>query len=1011
MIGKLIQKIFGTASERHIKKLMPLLEEINEIFEGLSSLTDEELSAKTVEFKAYINKKAADVRSEIEEIEGMMEESEDPQEHARMAERLEELRDEEYALEQEALDDIMTEAFAVVKETCRRLVGKEFVLTGSRTTWNMIPYDVQLLGAIVLHRGMISEMKTGEGKTLVSSMPLYLNALVGKGSHLVTVNDYLARRDAEWNSPIYNFLGLKAGVVSDKVEPHSPERKGEYDLDITYGTNNHFGFDYLRDNMSQRAAGRVQRGFYYCIIDEVDSVLIDEARTPLIISGPVESKINARYSQWVGHVENLVRKQINLSTRLLKEAQDHLDNEEEDKAATKLLMVQRSTPKNARFLKMVKQPGIQKLINQMEANFLRDKNMHELDAQLFFAKEERESSINLQDKGMIELSPSNPELFVLPDLQYEIDKIEMNPDLSDDEKKKGVKQLYDTYTERSEITHAINQLLKAYTLFEKDVDYVVHEGKVVIVDQFTGRLMPGRRFSDGLHQALEARERVKVEQETQTFATITIQNFFRLYRKLSGMTGTAATEAQEFYEIYKLEVISIPTNKPVIREDNEDIVYMTRREKYNAILDEIEARHKEGRPILVGTVSVEVSETLSRMLKRRGISHSVLNAKHHEKEAEIVARAGRQGAVTIATNMAGRGTDIKLGDGVPDLGGLYIIGSERHESRRIDNQLRGRSGRQGDPGSSVFFVSMEDDLMRLHAGGERIASLMEKMGTPKDEPLVHPMVSSSIERAQKRVEMQNFSIRKHLLEYDDVMNQQRTVIYQKRNEILDSTNPVPNFRELVSEEIERLVDETTDPSVPSSEWDWDSLTQTFSRLFLTKPPVDEDTKKGQIDEVLREAALESFEKKRHFLGDEIARDLLRWAMLGAIDTKWKEHLHSMDTLKEGISLRSYAQKDPLIEYKKEGYETFLSMLSEIARESILRFFHTQVRVSPEQLERSRKLSAKHDRVGSFDKRMLAEKEKQGESTQPVRRQTEEKVGRNDPCPCGSGKKYKHCCGR
>ncbi|MFP4459975.1 MAG: preprotein translocase subunit SecA [Candidatus Zixiibacteriota bacterium] len=1023
MLGKLLEKVFGTSSERACKKLWPIVEEINKKAEEFEkTLTDDELKNKTNEFKEYINEKAEPARSQIRELEEELKTIEDPEQYTAYLNRLDELGEEEYALEQDALDDIMVEAFAVVKDTCRRLVGQEFTLTGHKSVWDMVPYDVQLLGAIVLHHGNIAEMKTGEGKTLVSTMPLYLNALVGKGAHLVTVNDYLARRDAQWNGQIYEFLGLSVGCIDDSINPHSKERREQYHRDITYGTNNQFGFDYLRDNMSTKAEDRVQRDYYYCIIDEVDSVLIDEARTPLIISGPVESKIHEKYRQWVSHVSDLVRKQAALSNRLLREAKEDLENDREEEASIKLLMVQRSTPKNKQFMKLTKEPGIQKLINTAEANMMRDKRMHEIDDRLYFAKDEKGGSLNLQDMGLEEIAPDNPETFVLPELGYELDKIDRDPDLSEEEKAKKKQKLYTEYAERSEDIHAINQLLKAYALFEKDNEYVVTGGKVVIVDEFTGRLMPGRRFSDGLHMALEAKENVKVERETQTFATITIQNFFRLYHKLSGMTGTAITESEEFYEIYKLDVIEIPTNKPVIRKDHEDVVYMTRREKYNAILDEIERAHANHRPILVGTTSVDVSETLSRMLKRRGISHAVLNAKQHEKEAEIVADAGRGGAVTIATNMAGRGTDIKLGEGVVEAGGLYIIGSERHESRRIDNQLRGRAGRQGDPGSSRFFVSLEDDLMRLHAGGDRIASVMEKVGTPKNEPMTHPMVSSSIERAQKRVEAQNFAIRKHLLEYDDVMNQQRTVIYSKRNEILDSENLIPKYREYVEDFVESLIEIHTDLKSPPDTWDWDAMKAEFSRVFLLQLDLNE-SEDTDLHQTLLERGWSAFKLKSDILGEIITRDLMRWAMLTTIDNKWKEHLHAMDTLKEGINLRSYAQKDPLIEYKKEGFDAFVEMLDEITKDTLVRFFHTQVRI-PENMMDTTNLKTRHESVQSFDEKQMAAASIRAEKpspqsagrgapqkkTAPIKKEGP-KVGRNDPCPCGSGKKYKHCCGR
>jgi len=1011
MIGKLLQKIFGTASERAIKKIKPILDEINQIYEGLSNLTDEQLAGKTDEFKKRIAERCSDINNEIISLNDDVQHAENIDERENLLNRIDDLKDDLYNAEREILDELLPEAFAVVKEVCRRLVGKEFTVTGHKLLWDMVPYDVQILGGINLHMGKISEMATGEGKTLVAAMPLYLNALIGKGAHLVTVNDYLAKRDSQWISPIYNFLGLSVGCIDDNLEPHSDERREQYHKDITYGTNNQFGFDYLRDNMASRAIDRVQRDFYYAIIDEVDSVLIDEARTPLIISGPVPSSIDEKYKKWVSPVDILVRKQRNMSNQLVADAEKYLEEGENDKAGEALLMVERTTPKNTRFLKLIKKSGVQQLISKAESIHLRDKTMHELDANLYFAKEERESSINLTDKGSADLSPGDKDMFTLPDLGYEIDKVDRDDSLSEEEKSIQKKKIYETYSERSETLHAISQLLKAYTLFEKDVDYVVKDNKVMIVDEFTGRLMAGRRFSDGLHQALEAKENVAVGKETQTYATITLQNFFRIYKKLAGMTGTALTEANEFWEIYKLDVVSIPTNKPIAREDFEDNVYLSRREKYNAILAEIEKHHSAGRPILVGTVTVEVSETLSRMLKRKGISHSVLNAKHHEQEAEIVSEAGRLNAVTIATNMAGRGTDIKLAPGVKELGGLHIIGSERHDSRRIDNQLRGRAGRQGDPGSSVFFVSMEDDLMRLHAGGERIASVMERVGAPEGEAMVHPLVSSSIEKAQKRVETQNFAIRKHLLEYDDVMNQQRTVIYSKRNEILDTEDLTLKYRELILEFVTGLVEDFTDRNRPPSDWDWSSIHAEFSRVFLTKLDLDNvgEIKNRNIEEVIFEQAWHAFELKKTILGEEIMRGLMNFALIATIDKKWMEHLHAMDTLKEGINLRSYAQKDPLIEYKREGYDIFVEMLADITKDSLLRFFHTQVRF--ENPHMPRRLQTKHESVSAFDKKALTNnKSDQTPKAQPMKAE-EKKVGRNDPCPCGSGKKYKQCCGK
>ncbi|MEW5994725.1 MAG: preprotein translocase subunit SecA, partial [Candidatus Zixiibacteriota bacterium] len=704
----ILEKIFGTKHERDIKRMQPLMAEINEHFERLQSLSDEQLQAKTDEFKQRL-------------------------------------------ADGETLDDIMTEAFAVVKEVCRRLLGQTWQVCGLPVTWDMVPYDVQLIGAIALHQGKITEMATGEGKTLVATMPTYLNALTGKGVHIVTVNDYLARRDREWMEKIYEFLGLTTGVIQNQMT--NAERREMYECDITFGTANEFGFDYLRDNMSQRAEDRVHRNYNYAIIDEVDSILIDEARTPLIISGQVESSVHDRYRQMKSTVDMIVRKQTVLINDMIANAEKLLEEgkaDDEFEAGIMLLAARRGAPKNKRLLKILKEQGMQKLVTDVESAFMRDKKLHEIDDRLYFYIDEREHAIVLTDNGTSLLTKDEQKMFEIPDISTMLSEVEGDTSLSPEERQKKTDEIYRIHGERSEKVHAINQLLRAYSLYEKDVEYVVQDGRVMIVDEFTGRILPGRRYSDGLHQAIEAKEGVTVEAESQTLATITLQNYFRMYDKLAGMTGTAETEAQEFFDIYKLDVMVIPTNKPVIRDDNDDRIYRTRWEKYKAIINEIEEKHKKGQPVLVGTISVEVSETLSRMLKRVGIPHNVLNAKQHQREAEIVAHAGERGAVTIATNMAGRGTDIRLGDGIVDLGGLHIIGTERHEARRIDRQLRGRSGRQGDPGSSIFYLSLEDDLMRLF-GGERLSNVMDRLGVQEDEVITHKMVTRAIERAQKRV--------------------------------------------------------------------------------------------------------------------------------------------------------------------------------------------------------------------------------------------------------------------
>ncbi len=999
MFEKFITKIFGSKHQRDIKKIQPQVEEINRIYPGLSTLSDEQLTAKTEEFKKRL-------------------------------------------AEGETLDDILPEAYAVVKDTCRRLVGKKWDVSGIQITWDMIPYDVQLIGGVVLHNGKIAEMATGEGKTLVATMPIYLNALSGKGVHLVTVNDYLARRDAQWMGEIYKFLGLTVGCIQNEM--NNDQRRVQYTCDITYGTNNEFGFDYLRDNMAIHLEDRVQRGFFYAIVDEVDSVLIDEARTPLIISGPVAADSN-RYAEMKPLVENLVRKQTALVNKMLSEAEELLQQGKEYEAGAKLLTAQRGSPKNKKLMKLKKEGGLAKLIHDVENDFLRDKKLHELDDLLYFSIDERENTTNLNELGRNLLSPEDQQLFVIPDLVESLHQIESEDSVSEAEKIKKKEELYKLHSERSEKVHNIGQLLKAYGLFEKDVEYVVQDGKVLIVDEFTGRLMPGRRYSDGLHQAIEAKEGVKVEGETQTWATITLQNYFRMYEKLAGMTGTAVTEAPEFWEIYKLDVTSIPTNEPVRRLDFDDVIYRTKREKYNSIIEEITECHKVGRPVLVGTVSVEVSETLSRMLKRAGIPHSVLNAKYHQQEAEIVAGAGQFGAVTIATNMAGRGTDIKLAQQVvkskgcrlvaeptkpgvepcPYLEelncyenvpcGLHIVGTERHEARRIDRQLRGRSGRQGDPGSSRFYMSLEDDLMRLF-GSERIARIMDRLGIKEGEVIQHGMVTKAIERAQKRVEAQNFSIRKHLLEYDDVMNQQREVIYDRRLSVLEAENLKEEAVGLIGQTVDAKVEQFTHEEYPEN-WNLEGLQQELRRLFLldVKFPPEQipNLEKEDLKQKLTGAVMEIYNQKEKAVGEEVMRKLEKFAMLSVIDDRWKEHLYEMDQLKTGIGLRAYGQRDPLIEYKKESYRMFQELVEKIDEGIVETIFKLQVAERAPASARRRlapELQLVHQETTGMGLRAGESPQEEATPTkrQPVR--VGEKVGRNDPCPCGSGKKYKKCHG-
>lgn len=1011
MLGKVLSIVIGSKQERELKRLWPIVERINKIYDGLRSLSDEALRMKTDEFKQRLQNG-------------------------------------------ETLDDLLPEAYAVVKEACRRHLGKKWIAGGNEITWEMVPFDVQILGAIVLHEGKIAEMATGEGKTLVAVMPLYLNALTGRGVHLVTVNDYLAQRDREWMGPIFEFLGMSVGCILTDMEP--AERRKQYECDITYGTNNEFGFDYLRDNMAIDPSEIVQRGHYYAIIDEVDSVLIDEARTPLIISGPVD-RSKHQYHRIKGPVERLVQKQNLLVNRLLADAEKILKNNPDDayEAGIKILQALKGAPKNKRLMKMLQEPDIRRLMEKVEMDFMRDKKMPELEAELYYVIDEKGHTIDLTEKGRLELSPDNPDMFVLKDIVDEIAKIESRTDLDPHQREKMKEKVLQEHEVKSEQLHNISQLLRAYSLFERDVDYVVQDNKVIIVDEFTGRLMPGRRWSDGLHQAVEAKEGVEIERETQTLATITIQNYFRMYEKLAGMTGTAATEAQEFEHTYKMSVVVIPTNKPVRRVDYNDLIYRTKREKYNAVLDEIERLHKKGLPVLVGTISVEVSELLSRMLRRRGISHNVLNAKNHAREAQIVKDAGQAGMVTIATNMAGRGTDIKLGEGVvkceaccincdedcntyPPCAqkkkredylecyddvpcGLHIIGTERHEARRIDNQLRGRAGRQGDPGASRFFISLEDDLMRLF-GSERITGILSKLGMKEGEPIHHPLITKAISSAQKKIENMNFERRKKTLEYDDVLNKQREAVYGLRREVLTSSGEelkqvfLNVCYEALATKFER---EFGNPRRPVDEWDVEGFFNWIKRFIpyinLDKVTVGEHVKFEEFLDSIMPEIKKAYELKEELLGSEINEQLTRFTLLRTIDTNWQDHLLAIDELREGIHLRAYAERDPLIEYKRDATRLFEEMMFNVYTQSIEHYFRAQV-VQEEPTGRPRDMRAIKEEYAAMvaaRRQAAAQAGAGGEEApakpQPVRR-TGPKVGRNDPCPCGSGKKYKKCCG-
>jgi len=1009
----IIKKIFGDKHEKDLKVLWPIVAEINNHYETIKNLTDDELRNKTKEFKEKIQAHTEETRKQIEELKTRLQSDEEFDRNAAYDELdgLEDALKDEY---EEILDQLLPEAYAVVKSTCARLVGKSWTAAGNKITWEMIPYDVQLIGGIVLHQGKIAEMATGEGKTLVATLPLYLNSLTGLGVHLITVNDYLAKRDSEWMGEIFRFHGLTVGVILNTMD--SVQRQQQYACDITYGTNNEFGFDYLRDNMSVDKTQQVQRKHNFAIVDEVDSVLIDEARTPLIISGPVD-RDDHQFNDMKPKVEKLFRLQKNLIASMVQQAEEMLakDNQNDTEAGVLLFRSYRGLPKNNKLTKVLSEPSYKKLMQQTELEYLREKgkNMYIIDDELYFVIDEKGNQIDITEKGREELAKGSgmeKEYFVLPDLGFEISKFENDETISLEEKVKRKDVLYKKYSEASDRIHTINQLLKAYTLFEKDVEYVItEEGKIAIVDEFTGRVLPGRRYSDGLHQAIEAKENVKVERDSQTLATITLQNYFRMYNKLAGMTGTAETEEGEFFEIYKLEVVVIPTNKPITRDDQDDAVYKTKREKYNAIIEQIEELKKEGRPVLVGTTSVEVSETLSRMLKRKGVQHNVLNAKQHQREAEVVQHAGEIGAVTIATNMAGRGTDIKLGAGVKDKGGLYILGTERHESRRIDRQLRGRSGRQGDPGVSKFYLSLEDDLMRLF-GSDRISSVMERIGIKEGEVIQHPMISKSVERAQKKVEENNFAIRKRLLEYDNTMNSQREVIYSRRQKALQGDRLKSEILGQMEELVEEIVDKNFD------DVNIIGIKEQLLQYLLVDLKIEPDEfeklgKDGLKDRIIN-AALDFYKRKEEMLGADLMARLERYAVLSVIDHKWKEHLREMDDLKEGIGLRAYGQKDPLVEYKAEAFKLFVELLNQVRNESVsfaFKFFPQ----AAEEVQRRR----------SAPTRMMESKqstENIGLSNRPPKTnaegkvqtvRVEEKIGRNDPCPCGSGKKYKQCHGK
>jgi len=946
MLGNVLKKVFGSKNERELNKLKPIVEQVNALEPEMQVLSDDRLRAKTQAFKERIDKGAT-------------------------------------------LDEILPEAFAVVREASVR-------------TLKMRHFDVQLVGGIVLHQGKIAEMKTGEGKTLAATLPAYLNALAGRGVHVVTVNDYLARRDTEWMGNIYRFLGLSVATIIHGLD--DSQRQEAYNADITYGTNNEFGFDYLRDNMKFSLESMAQRDLHYAIVDEVDCILIDESRTPLIISGPVEHTGDRLYEEVKPQVIKLRQHQDRIVRTMLDDASKELGEEGETDGALELLLkVKRGDPKNSRFLDLVaKRPALKKKLDKIEGQLSTEKLLPQIDQDLFCTIDENQNLVELTEKGFKLIYGGHADDYIIPDLDGELRKIDESDQLTGMEKKIQRRKAEAFYREASERFHITRQLIKAYWLFNKDVHYVVKGGQVIIVDEFTGRMMPGRRWSDGLHQAVEAKEGVTVAGENQTLATITFQNYFRMYDKLAGMTGTADTEAAEFKKIYNLDVIVIPTNEPMIRIEHPDVIYKTEAEKFRAALEEIKQLHKKGQPVLVGTISIEKSEKLNRMLTKTGIKHEVLNAKNHEREADIVTMAGQKGHVTISTNMAGRGTDIVLGDGVKELGGLHIIGTERHESRRIDNQLRGRSGRQGDQGSSRFYLSMEDDLLRIF-GGERMSSIMERLGMEEGEPIEHGMISKAIESAQRKVEAHNFEIRKQLLKYDDVMNQQREVIYKQRREALTGESLKPAIEEMIRGLSEKIADEFADEKVLPEEWDWKGLREVVYNQFGFRLNTDRGTMDGLnrdgLAEVTFESAIKVHEEKERTFGADEFRQLEQMIMLQVVDNLWKEHLLAMDHLKEGIGLRGYAQQDPLVVYKQEGFEMFMDMIERIKEETVRFLFRVQVALPEEMAAREK---AKVDQLVCSHGSEVA--------GQPVRR-SKKKVGRNQPCPCGSGKKYKKCCGK
>lgn len=1085
-IASILKKVFGSKADRDLKQIRPVLNKVLEAYGPIDKLSNDELRAKTEELKARLRECEAPFEKRIAEIKAKLDEDIPVHEKENLATESDKLVKDEDAEIEKVLEEILPEAFAIMKSTARRFkenatievtandfdralsINHDFVhiegdkavyqnhwiAGGNEVTWDMVHYDVQLIGGIVLHQGKIAEMATGEGKTLVATLPVFLNALAGKGVHVVTVNDYLSKRDSEWMGPLYMFHGLSVDCI-DKHEPNSDARKRAYSCDITFGTNNEFGFDYLRDNMAVNMTDLVQRKHHYAIVDEVDSVLIDDARTPLIISGPVaKAQDDEQYMEFRPYVESLYQKQRTLVTQVLNDAKKAIAAGKEDEGGMLLLRAYKGLPKYQPLIKFLSEQGMKQLMQKAENYYMQDneREMHIVTDELYFVISEQQHSVDMTDKGhdLLANAVSNPDFFVLPDVGSQIAEIQKNTELSAEEKQEKKDALMEDYSLKSERVHTVIQLLKAYAMFQKDVDYIVIDNKVKIVDEQTGRIMEGRRWSDGLHQAVEAKENVKVEAATQTFATVTLQNYFRMYHKLAGMTGTAETEAGEFWSIYKLDVVVIPTNRPVIRDDQDDLIYKTKKAKYTAVINKVEELIKEGRPVLVGTTDVETSELLSRMLRMRGIKHNVLNAKEHAREAEIVAQAGMSSTVTIATNMAGRGTDIKLSPEVKKAGGLAIIGTERHDSRRVDRQLRGRAGRQGDPGSSAFYVSLEDKLMRLF-GSERIAGVVDKLGMADDEALVSGMLSKSIENAQKKVEENNFGIRKRLLEYDDVMNYQREAVYARRrnalsgerieidvrNMMIDSASiiagraegmPYQDFEEYVMAQLsidlgfdesfyanakgDKLTDALCKQMQTVYERRMNTLAEKvypFIKMIFEKQgnmykniaiPISDGRKMLTLSVDL--------EKAYNTQGKEIAKALSRSIILYQIDEHWKQHLRDMDDLRQSVQNAAYEQKDPLVVYKLESYNLFATMLEELNKDVLSFLLRAFVPLREDSEARPAQAPRSQDMSNMRTQRNELTTNGEQKARTPIH--VDKKIGRNDPCPCGSGKKYKNCHG-